>query len=181
MSEPNVLILPGLANSGPEHWQSRWERENPTYRRVQQRDWDRPECGEWVATLVRAIDASAAPVALVAHSLACALVAHLASTRTAAKVSAALLVAPTDVDSPECAPPEVRGFSPLPLAPLPFRSTLVASADDPYVSLERARYFARAWGSRFLEIGKAGHINAASGHGVWPEGRRQLEALLRKS
>lgn len=181
MSEPSVLILPGLTNSGPEHWQSHWERENPSYRRVQQRDWDRPECAEWVATLVRAIDASASPVVLVAHSLACALVAHVARTRAAAKVQAALLVAPSDVDSPARTPPEVRSFSPLPLAPLSFRSTLVASADDPYVSLERARYFARAWGSRFVELGKAGHINSASGHGVWPEGQRQLEALLQKS
>ncbi|HXQ66376.1 MAG TPA: alpha/beta hydrolase [Alphaproteobacteria bacterium] len=181
MSEPSVLILPGLTNSGPGHWQSHWERENPSYRRVQQRDWDRPERAEWVATLTRAIDGSATPVVLVAHSLACALVAHVASNRAAAKVRAALLVAPSDVDSPERTPPEVRSFSPLPLSPLPFRSTVVASTDDPCVSLERARHFARAWGSRLVEIGKAGHINSASGLGAWPDGKRQLEALLQES
>ena len=56
---PPVLVLPGLYGSGPGHWQSRWEQTHPTFRRVQQRDWNSPDCGEWVDTLNDAIHACA--------------------------------------------------------------------------------------------------------------------------
>ena len=36
-----VLLLPGWQNSGPDHWQSRWEARYG-YTRVQQHDWMRP-------------------------------------------------------------------------------------------------------------------------------------------
>ena len=82
----------------------------------------------------------------------------------------------------ECAPawhtPEVvRGFAPMPLQALPFPSIVVASEDDPYVSMARARQFAEAWGSRIENIGPAGHINAESGLGNWPDGLALLESL----
>ena len=35
-----LLIVPGWQGSGPDHWQSRWERSLSTARRVQQADWD---------------------------------------------------------------------------------------------------------------------------------------------
>jgi hypothetical protein len=38
---------------------------------------------------------------------------------------------------------------------------MVASSDDEYVTLACA--FAEAWGSRFVDIGAAGHINGQSG------------------
>jgi predicted alpha/beta hydrolase family esterase len=63
------------------------------------------------------------------------------------------------------------------MAPLPFPSVVVASTDDPYASIERSRAFARAWGSQLTEIGNAGHINADTGYGAWPEGERMLEAF----
>ena len=93
-----TLILPGLGNSGPEHWQSHWEREDPTCVRVEQAQWDRPRCDEWVQTLDIAFARIGGPVVLVAHSSACALVAHWA--RRAAppqvfRVRGALLVAPS--------------------------------------------------------------------------------------
>ncbi len=58
----------------------------------------------------------------------------------------------------------------MPLIPLPFPSIVVASTDDPCVSLDRAELFARSWGSRLVNLGKAGHINSASRLGSWPEG-----------
>jgi predicted alpha/beta hydrolase family esterase len=177
-----LLILPGLGGSGPEHWQTRWqtlwELGEAGCARVCQRDWDRPELGEWLATVDDAIAAAGGPVALVAHSLACALVAHGARRPGWASVVAALLVAPADVESPARTPPETRGFAPLPAAPLPFPATVVASHDDPYVELARARDFARRWGARFVDVGVLGHINAASGLGDWPEGRAILDELL---
>ena len=173
--------MPGLNGSGPGHWQTRWESVHPRTSRVAQRDWDHPDCAEWRSTLEDAIAGAPGPVVLVAHSLGCALVAHLATRPTAARVAAALLVAPADVDSPERTPSETRSFAPMPTAPLPFPATVVASEDDPYVTLARAQVFAAAWGATFVDAGRKGHLNADSGLGDWPEGRRHLEALLARA
>jgi len=181
VSSPLVLIVPGLNGSSPAHWQSRWESLYPRTLRVAQRDWDHPECAEWRSTLEGAIAAAPEPVVLVAHSLGCALVAHLASRPSAARVAAALLVAPADVDSPDRTPHETRSFGPMPTAPLPFPATVIASEDDPYVILARARAFAVAWGATFIDAGPRGHLNAGSGLGDWPEGRSQLEALVARA
>jgi len=174
----SILILPGLGNSGPDHWQTWLERRHPAARRVEQSDWDQPDRDVWVDTLEAAVAAAAGPVVLVAHSLACSLVARWAGRGSVGCVAAALLVAPSDVDSPAHTPPEVRGFAPMPLAPLPFRVTLVASRTDPYVAFDRARFVAECWGATFVDAGEQGHINVASGHGPWPEGERMLLDLL---
>ena len=171
-----VLILPGYADSGPEHWQSHWERDDPACRRVVQDDWLEPKRDDWVTTLDRYVAECAAPPVLVAHSLGCALVTQWAAGARA-PVKGALLVAPADVDSPSRTPDEVRSFSPIPLARLPFPSVVVASTDDPFVTVDRAAEFAAAWGSRLVILGAAGHINADAGYGPWPEGRRLLAEL----
>jgi predicted alpha/beta hydrolase family esterase len=178
VSSPFVLIVPGLNGSGPAHWQTRWEAIYPRTVRVAQRDWDHPDLEAWQTTLQSAIAAAPEPAVLVAHSLGCALVAHLASRPIAARIVAALLVAPADVDSPECTPAATRSFAPMPRAPLPFPATVVASEDDPYVTLARARAFAASWKATFIDAGPKGHLNADSALGDWPEGRRHLEALV---
>ncbi len=171
----SVLIVPGYSNSGPEHWQSLWEREHSDYRRVMQRDWEHPERDEWVGTLDQAIAQAEPPVVLVAHSLGCLAVVHWAGQHER-PIHGALLVAPPDAEDPDFAV-ESGGFAPIPLAPLPFPSILVASEDDPYVSLDRAEYFASQWGSLLIVIGPSGHINAASGFGPWPFGEELLADL----
>jgi predicted alpha/beta hydrolase family esterase len=176
-TRPTVLVLPGLHGSGPRHWQSIWERRHREFQRVEQATWSEPRLGDWATTLERAVRAAPAPVILVAHSLACALVAHWARAGATERVAAALLVAPADVDA--LGHVEVRSFAPIPLERLPFASWVVASDNDPFVTLDRARAFARAWGARFLEAGRCGHINLDSGHGPWPEGEALLEQLER--
>jgi predicted alpha/beta hydrolase family esterase len=176
VSRTPVLILPGYADSGPDHWQSHWERADHACRRVHQRDWLEPQLEEWLQALDRSVAACAAPPVLAAHSLGCALVAHWAG-RTRSSARGALLVAPADVDSPLRTDDVVRSFSPIPLVRLPFRSIVVASTDDPFVSVDRAREFAAAWGSRLLILEGAGHINADAGFGPWPEGRDLLADL----
>jgi predicted alpha/beta hydrolase family esterase len=172
--ECDVLVLAGLWDSGPRHWQTLWEQKHPGWMRVPHRDWFNPECHEWVAELDAAVaGAENGPPVLVAHSLACALVAHWAACGSVLKVAGAFLVAPSDVDAPSY-PADAKGFKPMPMQKLPFPSIVVASSNDPYVTLERARAFAEAWGSRFVEIGAAGHINGDSGYGEWPEGERML-------
>jgi predicted alpha/beta hydrolase family esterase len=178
---PTVVIIPGLGGSGPEHWQTRWQARLPRCARVVQRDWDHPDRELWLQSLRGAIEAARAPVVLAAHSLGCALVAHAARrfpALIAGAVRAALLVAPADVDAPARTPPETRGFAPMPVSRLPFPAVVIASGDDPYVAIARARAFARAWGAHFVDGGAIGHINAASGLGDWPAGLRALDALL---
>jgi predicted alpha/beta hydrolase family esterase len=174
-----TLILPGLYDSGPDHWQSVWERADPTCRRVAQADWATPRCADWVATLDAAVAAADGPVVLVAHSSSCLTVAHWArgADRAAtARVRGALLVAPSDPDGPAY-PAGPTGFAPVPTARLPFRSVVVASTDDPYVAFATARAWADAWGSTLVDVGAAGHVNTASGLGAWPTGYALLAGL----
>ena len=143
-----------------------------------QDDWLLPKLADWVARLEEAVAACVTPPVLVAHSLACALVAHWAM-RPGARAAGAFLVAPADVDTPAHTAEEVRNFSPIPLAPLPFPSIVATSTDDPFVTPARAAAFARAWGSRLVTFERAGHLNADAGFGPWAEGRRLLAELTR--
>jgi len=171
-----VLNVPGLWNSGPKHWQSHWEAADRSVARVQQRDWDHPDREEWVAAIERAVEAAGPGVVLTGHSLGCSAVAFWArETRLA--VRGALLVAPSDSEGKDY-PKEPVGFQPMPLWRLPFPSITVASTDDAYVTLERARAFAFAWGSEFVVAGALGHLNSDSDLGMWPQGRALLERLL---
>ncbi len=169
VEDTTVVLVPGLGDSGPEHWQTLWGRDHPAYRRVRQRDWFQPRVDEWVEALDREIRRAPSPTILVGHSLGCIAVAEWAARRWA-DVRGALLVAPADVDRRPF-------FDAVPLRPLPFPSVLVASDNDPHLELERARLFARHWGSRFVDIGRAGHINVESGFGPWPEGEALLAEL----
>jgi len=172
---PRVLIVPGYGDSGPEHWQSLWETANPDFRRVAQRDWLYPVCSEWVDTLGAAIRGAGGPVVLVAHSLGCIAIAHCVHSR-ALPIHGALLVAPPDVERPDF-PPVLEGFAPIPRERLPFRSIVVASRNDPFSDVARAEALAAAWGSRFVDVGEQGHINADAGLGPWPIGERLLTEL----
>lgn len=172
-------LLPGLGNSGPDHWQSHWERHDASCKRVIQDEWDAPHCRDWVARLDRVLRRHTAPSVLAAHSSACALVVHWAASAPAVllqRIRGALLVAPSDPGSPNY-PPEPVGFGPVPLGRLPFPSVVVASSNDRYVDPEQARRYAEAWGSRFVLLQAAGHVNAAAGFGPWPEGHALLESL----
>ncbi len=169
------FIVPGLGNSGPDHWQTYFEGVHPEFTRIAQREWDAPDRAEWVATIEQAlVGQDLASVVLIAHSLGCATVAHWAATY-GHRIKGALLVAPSDVETPHYAAFPTTGFGPMPLQRLPFPSKVVTSTTDQWVSEARARQFAEAWGSELVVLGGAGHINAASGHGNWPEGL----ALLR--
>jgi predicted alpha/beta hydrolase family esterase len=171
-----VLLLPGFGDSGPDHWQSSWEKRHG-YIRVRQHDWYAPDPEEWQRALAEAVLAAPGPVILAAHSLACITVAHFAEKTPTTRVVGALLVAPADVDSELHTPDEVRKFSPIPMAALPFPSILVASRTDPYIRFARATQLAAAWGSRLVDAGRSGHLNADSGHTEWSEGHALLEEL----
>jgi predicted alpha/beta hydrolase family esterase len=173
---PPVLIIPGLYNSGPDHWQTHLERTTPGAERVEQFDWEQPTLGDWTASLVEAVRRRPGAI-LVGHSLGCALIAHLVQLRGGRGIGGALLVAPADVNREGPVGRLLTGFSPIPRLRFPFPSTVVASRNDPYVAIERAEAFARGWGSRFVDLGRAGHINVDAGYGPWPRARKLIDAL----
>jgi predicted alpha/beta hydrolase family esterase len=173
-----VLLLPGRQGSGPYHWQMRWAKVHG-YSVVEQNDWLRPRRGDWLARLDEVVIDAPSPVVLVAHSLGCILVAAWASfSRHTAKVRGALLVAPGDVALPGMQE-TLPGWLPIERQPLPFRSIVVGSDNDPFCSVERAQELACDWSARWIGLDAAGHINADSSLGDWPEGHRLLQTLLK--
>ncbi|MFT4991080.1 MAG: putative alpha/beta hydrolase family esterase [Polaromonas sp.] len=174
----SVLLLPGWHNSGPAHWQSRWQAAHG-YQRVEQHDWLRPLRGDWIARLedVLLTGAQDEPVVLVAHSLGCQLVAAWAAhSKNTHRVKAALLVAPGDPER-EALRPVLSSWSPVAMQRLPFASMLISCENDPYCGAARARHFAEAWGADWVSAGLQGHLNADSQLGDWPEGFAQLQKL----
>ncbi|WP_347158168.1 RBBP9/YdeN family alpha/beta hydrolase [Pontibacter chitinilyticus] len=172
-----ILTVPGLGGSGPQHWQSLWEAQQTSIRRVVQADWEAPNCTEWVQQLQAEIQQAGNEIVLVAHSLGCLAVVYWALHHATAPVKAALLVAPPDTER-EDFPETATGFAPVPLQRLPFPSIVVASTNDPYITLKRVQEFANNWGSELVSVGDCGHINAVSGLGDWPQGKVLLQRLL---
>ena len=180
---PVILTVPGLGGSGPGHWQSEWEARLPGCRRVDLGLWEDPHRNTWVNKLNLAIQRAEGPVVLAAHSLGCLAVAWWAEYEQpggpvdGGKVIGALLVAPPDVEE---RPLDRRlpRFAPVPESTLPFPAILVASRNDPYLTMAQARTLARRWDARLADAGEAGHINAASDLGDWAFGRLLLNTLL---
>ena len=173
MNTPTVIIVPGWQDSGPGHWQTFWAQTLPNVQRVHQDNWMTPKRRAWVERLTETILAVPGPVVLAAHSLGCIATAHLEG-EVLDRIHGALLVAPAD--------PERRGvladFAPVPYQRLPYRSIVVASTNDPFCPVRLAGAYARAWGSEFVRLNDAGHINVDSGHGHWPLGLALLRSLL---
>lgn len=175
------VVLPGIGGSGPAHWQSLWEAADPTMQRFAPTSWDEPELDDWIAALDRAVEQATLrdgePPILVAHSLACLLVAHW-SARSAMPVRGAFLVAPPDPSGPSF-PAEAVSFADPPISPLRFPGLMIVSSDDPYGPLDYARLRAGQWGCTFVEAGALGHINAGSGLADWAWGRAQLDCFAK--
>jgi len=183
---PDILLVPGLHNSGPGHWQTIWEERLPHARRVDLGLWDDPHRNTWVGKLALAIGRAERPVVLVAHSLGCHVVAWWAeyeaafnATVRAAELSCvvgALLVAPPDVEE-NPVDRRVTRFAPLPTLAFPFPTIVVGSRDDPYATISQARRIAQRWGAQFADAGAIGHVNARSTIGDWPFGLGLLRRL----
>lgn len=180
MTDTQCLIVPGLSCSGPDHWQSLWERGRAECRRVEMENWDDPSRATWVAGLDRAVRATPGHPVLVGHSLGCLAIAWWADgigRDRVDRIGGALLVAPPDVDRPNV-DRRLQRFAPTPQQELPFPAILVGSRDDPYATIERSRAMAEDWGAVFVDAGQAGHINARSGLGNWLAGQRLLDRLI---
>lgn len=186
MSTPTVLIVPGLRNHAPGHWQTLLEEQLRQAGRpvASVPPMGRADLGRAskVAAIERAAMSLAGPIVIVAHSAGCIMVVHWAQ-QTGRMVQGALLAAPPDFDRPM---PEgyptldamrAGGWFPVPRQRLPFRSIVCTSRNDPLATQERANELARDWGSEIVDLGEVGHLNPASGFGPWPMANAQIQQL----
>lgn len=172
----NYFIIPGLGGSGPDHWQTWFEKMNSNFQRIEQSDWNNPDIREWVANIDKTIEGyNPDSVVLVAHSLGCLAVAEWSACYKR-KIKAALLVAPPDTVLLH-EKLKITLFDNIPTDRINFPTLLVASTNDPWATIERAEFYAGNWESKFVNIGAAGHINDLSGYGEWVEGLRILKSL----
>src|SRR5580700_5983537 len=148
ISDADILFVPGLGGSGPDHWQTRWEKKLSTGRRVEQEDWERPSLEKWtrrIAEEVMRSQEASRPVVLITHSLGGLAAVHAARLLHGRNVAGAYLIAPPG-DATIAAQPEIdQAFVPAPMSPLPFASVLVASRNDPYAPLADSQARAKAW------------------------------------
>ncbi|GAB4062726.1 alpha/beta hydrolase [Uliginosibacterium sediminicola] len=164
-----ILIVPGLGNSGPQHWQSWFEQKLEGCVRVEQEDWDEPYLPRWAGAVRHELARANGPVWIVAHSFGCLAAVH-AATEYRDRIAGAMLVAPADPD-------KFNVSALLPEGPLGFPSVVVASTNDPWVRMLKAGFLAEQWESRLINIGAKGHINAESGFGPWIDGLEIFSAL----
>ncbi|QBE64767.1 RBBP9/YdeN family alpha/beta hydrolase [Pseudoduganella lutea] len=170
LSRFRVLVAPGLHDSGPEHWQSRWQRLYPAFERVVQDNWSDPVLPVWSERVDEVRRRDARPTLIVAHSFGCLASVHSVAA-DAANVAGLLLVGPAD--------PDKFGVATLlPREPLPIPSIMIASTNDPWMPLERAQQWAQRWDSTFINAGALGHINAESRLRDWLFGQQQLQLLV---
>ena len=174
MTEPTVLIVPGLRPAMAQHWQTLLAARLPRVRSVPSMGRENLDCAVRVAAIEREAQAIEGPLVIVAHSAGCIVVAHWA-LQTSRAVRGALLATPPDFQSPI---PESYttikalrggGWLPVPRSRLPFRSIVAASHNDPLGRFKRVAALAFDWGANLVDVGKVGHLNPASGHGEWPQ------------
>ncbi|WP_123703865.1 alpha/beta hydrolase [Curtobacterium sp. PhB130] len=176
------VIVPGIWNSDPEHWQSRWQAERAGAAvRIAPTSWSEPDPDDWSAAIDRAIATVDAPPVLVAHSLGVLAVAGWLGADDGrnddGRIAGAFLVAPPDPEAPGF-PVAAAGFA-VPDRAVATPTLVVVSDDDPYCTSERAEEMAARLGADVRRIGSHGHVNIASGVGDWPDGRALLEEFSR--
>lgn len=184
----DTLIVPGFHGSGEDHWQTWFEQQLPHARRVDGIEWESPQVKVWSEQIIRVLESTSQPIWIVAHSFG-SLATVWASQHVAHKIAGVFLVAPADPwrfaeqglyeqVNQTVSEPSIAEF--IPKNALPFPSIVIASTNDPWVKLTTAGFWAQHWGSYFLNIGDAGHINVESGFGSWPEGLdllREFQAI----
>ncbi|HYP33616.1 MAG TPA: alpha/beta hydrolase [Burkholderiaceae bacterium] len=171
-ARPRLVIAPGLHGSGAEHWQSWLHGQVAGSVRVEQDAWSTPDLDAWserVADTVAALGPG--PHVVVAHSFGCLATVRALARRPSLDVAQLLLVAPAE--------PNRFGAAPaLPQSRLAAGSCVVASDDDPWMSATQAHAWALRWGSDWINLGNAGHVNVDSGYGPFPLAREWATGAL---
>jgi predicted alpha/beta hydrolase family esterase len=179
---PTVLIVPGLRDQVPDHWQTLLAARLPKVSAVPPMGRENLDCAARVAAIDRALAEIEGPVVIVAHSGGVIMVAHWARAHRR-PIRGALLAVPPDFEEampegyPTIAALAASGWLPVPRDPLPFPSIVAASRNDPLARFERVAALAQAWGSRLVDLGNVGHLNPASGYGEWPRAEELMREL----
>lgn len=184
--EYTTLIVPGLYNSGANHWQTLLEDRLPNSKRVDQVDWTTPKIIPWARNVQNAILEAESPVILVAHSFG-VLASVVGACRVADKVAGALYVAPADpvkftsagqILSDASQNWDTGLYNLIPKGRLGYPAIVAASQNDPYMTFKRSGWWATKWQARLISLGYAGHVNIDSGHGDWPQGEKLYQDIL---
>ncbi|MBO8190495.1 alpha/beta fold hydrolase [Streptomyces oryzae] len=177
-----VVIVPGLRDRVPDHWQTILADKIANARTIPPLTHDRLSRDAQISALDDVLSDISGPVVIVAHSAGVMTTAHWAR-RHSRPVNGALLAAPPDFDNP--LPPgyptpetlRENGWTPVPRTPLAFPSIVAASTNDPLAAFHRVADLARDWGSRLEELGPVGHLNPASGYGEWHQAQEFVREL----
>lgn len=179
----NILTVPGVGGSEAGHWQTWLESQVNNSTRVEQDHWNQPVLDVWVSRFRDVLVKQTTPVVVVAHSFGC-LTSVAALTRypeLASRIIGLLLVAPANPE--RFSVKGLRGTEEASIASLlqqhslPVPTRLIASRTDPWLAFSDAKQLAHQWHASLHDLGNAGHINVASGYGVWPEIFYHLDAL----
>jgi hypothetical protein len=164
------VLVPGLYDSGPDHWQSQWQTRLDIWRRVTQSRWSEPDIGHWIDAIRRLLGQDRRPAILVGHSFG-ALASVCVTAARQHDIAGVLLVAPAE-------PSRFEVEDRVPRAPLRVPAIVVASHNDPVLPFGRAAYWSKVWNADMADLGEAGHINAEAGFGPWPYGLELLKSLV---
>lgn len=179
-SDVDILMVPGLGGEMPDHWQARWQARLPTARRIDPPDGPPTLTLSWRDALIAGVSRASRPVVIVAHSVGVLLTVVAARDIPEGRIAGAFLAAPPDTDAVADYVGDPEMLTRLRAAPLPFPALVVASRTDSYGSFEHTERCAIAWGATVLDAGAAGHLDAASGYGPWPEGLMSFAGFLKK-
>jgi predicted alpha/beta hydrolase family esterase len=174
-----ALLVPGWRNSGPDHWQSRWQQLRPMFARVDFGEWHHPDPEAWTAALRHAVLACPRPPLLIAHSLGCLATANLLALPNPPPIAGVFLVAPPN-PAQAGGPLELLPFVPPARSHFSVPGLVVISSNDAYAEETYSLELAQAWGLEVVQLGACGHINEESGHGDWPQGLALLDGLIRR-
>ncbi|WP_109111488.1 alpha/beta hydrolase [Azospirillum sp. TSO35-2] len=166
----SFVLVPGLYDSGPEHWQTHWQARHGFWQRIAQRDWNTADIERWIGAIRRLLGPRSRPAILVGHSFGALASCCLAADRSHA-IAGLMVVAPAE-------PSRFEAEDRVPTTPLGVPAVVVASHNDPVMRFPRAVHWAGAWQAELVDLGEAGHINAEAGFGPWPYGLRILRALV---
>ena len=177
VSDFDLIIVPRLGGAGEGDWPSRWRAKLSTARFAAPADPNEPRREAWIEAIAAAAQAAERPALIVGHRLGAAAVVHSAKALAGADVRGAFLVAPPD----EAGLNRLAGPDwVLARASLPWPGVVVASRNDPDGGFEAVAALAHDWGAELIDAGLAGTLDAASGHGPWPEGLMRLAGFIKR-
>jgi predicted alpha/beta hydrolase family esterase len=168
----DFVLVPGLYDSGAEHWQSYWQKRNDFWLRIGQRNWNNPDIELWISAIRRLLAARNRPAILVGHSFG-ALASCCVAADATKNIAGLMLVAPAE-------PAKFEVEDRVPERDLELPCMVVASHNDPIMRFSRAIHWCGIWGGDLIDLGDAGHINAEAGFGRWPYGLELLKTLVER-